>query len=42
LIVEDADGERELLVGEVARVRLDEAAAQGAAGADSDLRGVTQ
>jgi len=34
LIVEDADGERELLVGEVARVRL-------AASGDSEQRGVT-
>ena len=34
LIVEDADGERELLVGEVARVRL-------AAPGDSEQRGVT-
>jgi BirA family biotin operon repressor/biotin-[acetyl-CoA-carboxylase] ligase len=41
LLVEDADGERELLVGEVTRVRLDEAAAQGAAGAGSEQRGVT-
>jgi len=41
LIVEDESGERELLVGEVARVRLAGATAQGASGADSERRGVT-
>ena len=44
LIVEDAAGERELLVGEVSRVRLvstSEAAEPGDAGGDAGRRGVT-